>query len=157
MSRYLFGFILLIVTVVPSFPIRVDTAGAMRTAEDEILQLERKWDEALRLRNAHVLRRILADEFTLVDASGTVLTKAEYLMAVVKTPDRGRVGSSASEDLTIVVDGDSATVTGRSALKGRLRGRGHMSPAMHSFTDRWIKIEDTWQATSTSIVYQNRN
>jgi ketosteroid isomerase-like protein len=157
MSRYLFGFVLLIMTVVPSFPIRVNTAAALQTAaaEDEILQLERDWDEALRLRNAHALNRILADTYTLVDESDVVWTKADYLMSVVKTSDRGRIGPSASEDLTVVVTGDSATVTGRSALKGRPRGRAQLA-ATYQFSDTWIKVGGAWQARSTTVVYQMR-
>jgi ketosteroid isomerase-like protein len=158
MSRYVFGLVMVFMTVMPSVSVHADVAAVSRTVtdEDEIRQLERDWDEALRLRNAHALNRILADDYTVADANGAVMTKADYLMAVVKTLDRARPANAMSEDLAIVITGDTATVTGRSALRNRPRGRGQLAPQVQQFTNRWIKTDAGWRAVSTTTSNQTR-
>ena len=158
MSRYCFCLVMLLATVMPSVSMHAADMAATRvvTDEDSIRQLEREWDEAVRVRNAYALSRILADTYTLVDANGAVMSKADYLMSIVKTPDRGRVASTMSEELDVIVTGDQATVTGRSSLRGRPRGRTQLGSEVQEFTDRWIKVNGTWQAVATTILPQAR-
>jgi ketosteroid isomerase-like protein len=143
---------MLLATVMPSFSMHAVTMAATRavTDEDNIRQLEREWDEAVRVRNAYALSRILADTYTLVDVNGTVMSKADYLMSIVKTP--GRVTSTISEELNVVVTGDKATVTGRSSLRGRPRGRAQLGSDVQEFTNRWTKVNGAWQAVATTML-----
>lgn len=158
MSRYCFFLVMLLATVLPSFSMQADTAAATLavTDEDDIRQLESEWDEAVRVRNAHALSRMLADTYTLVDGNGAVMTKADYLMSIVKTPDRGRPSSTMSEDLNVVVNGDTATVTGRSALRGRPRARTQLGSELQEFTNRWMKVNGAWQAVGTTTLHHTR-
>ena len=159
MSRHLFALVVLLVTVMPAVSsMRAGVAAATKAVADDsdIRQLEREWDEALRVRNAHALNRILADGYTLVDASGAVMSKADYLMSVVKTPDRVRATAAMTDGLEIVVSGDTATVSGRSALRGRPRQRGQSVSDAQQFTSRWIKVNGAWQAVSTTMLDQTR-
>lgn len=128
----------------------INEQSAVAPAEQEIGQLLRAWDDAYRQRDVQGLGRILADGFTLTDASGAVLTKAEYLMSIVKTPDSARLASYASEDVTIGVDGNTAVVTGRSAVKGRPRGKAQASTGSYRFTDSWVKVQGSWKAVATT-------
>jgi ketosteroid isomerase-like protein len=119
------------------------------SGEDELRQLSSDWDEALRRRNAHAVGRLLAEEYTFTDENGTVFTKAGYLMAVAKTPDRAAHTEFASVDVAVTVAGDTATVTGRSPLKTRRLGR---SPSdAFAFTDKWVKKQGVWRAVSTTV------
>ncbi len=122
---------------------------ATLAADEEIRQSLRVWDEAYRQRDVQGLGRILAEDFTLTDASGAVLTRAQYLMSVVKSPDFSRVRSFASEDVTIQVDGDTAVVTGRSPVKGRAAGKGQAFAGNYRFTDQWEKQQGVWKAVAT--------
>lgn len=85
----------------------------------------------------------------LTDASGAVLNRAEYLMSVVKSPEFSRVESYASEDVTLTITGEKATVNGRSKVKGRSRGRGQAVAGDYRFTDTWMKRDGRWQVVAS--------
>lgn len=118
-------------------------------SEEEIRAQLRAWDQAYQARDVQTLGRILADEFTLTDASGAVLTKAEYLMSVVKSPGFNQPASFASQDVTVQIDGDKAVVTGRSAVKGRGRGKAQACAGNYRLTDQWVRQQGTWKAKET--------
>lgn len=124
-------------------------AGVQAASEANIRAQLRAWDQAYEGRDASALGRILTDDFTLTDASGAVLTKAQYLMSIVKAPDFSRVTSWASEDVSVQVNGDKAVVTGRSAVKGRARGKGQALAATYLFTDEWVRQDGVWKARQT--------
>jgi ketosteroid isomerase-like protein len=161
MKRSLFAA-LIAVSLMPALPTRVvDSAVMARSAEDDIRVRIIAWDDALKERNALALSNLLADNFTMTDASGAVLTKAEYLQAVAKTPALRLVNSYASDDVVITVEGkiktadgdaETASVTGRSEIKGRARGGAQMVAGVYRFTDRWIKMKGGWRAVSTIAV-----
>ena len=123
--------------------------GAQASSEADIKALLREWDRAYEARDSQALNRILADDFTLTDASGAVLTRGEYLMSIVKAPDFSRVTSWASEDVTVQVTGDKAVVTGRSPVKGRARGKGQAFAGNYLFTDEWVRQDGVWKARQT--------
>lgn len=114
-----------------------------------IADLERAWDRAYANRDTEALSQLLADDYVLTDASGARLTKPEYLMSVVRSPEMSRVRSWNSEKLEIRVSGQTATVTGESAVKGRARGRGYVVEARYRFTDTWAQRDGKWVAVST--------
>ena len=124
-------------------------AGLQATAEADIRAQVRAWDEAYEARDTQALGRILTDDFTLTDASGAVLTRAQYLMSIVKAPDFSRVTSWASEDVRVQVSGDKAVVTGRSPVKGRARGKGQALASNYLFTDEWVRHDGVWKARQT--------
>ena len=143
--------------LMPALPTRVvDSATLAVSPEDDLRELIAAWDNALKERNAQALSRLLADNFTMTDASGAVLTKAEYLQSVVKTPALRIIKSYASADISITIDDsgddDIATVTGRSEIKGRARGGAQMVAGVYRFTDRWIRRSGDWRAVSTIAV-----
>jgi ketosteroid isomerase-like protein len=147
------------VSLMPALPARfVDSAIAALSPEDDLRKLIAAWDDALKDRNAQALTKVLADNFTMTDASGAVLTKAEYLQAVVKTPALRMIKSYASQDLSITVDpkqkgeDETATVTGHSEIKGRARGGAQMVAGVYRFTDRWMKIKGEWRVVSTTAI-----
>ena len=122
-------------------------AGDSRQAEEEIRQRLRAWDDAYKNRDTATLSGILADEYRMTNAAGAVLTKAQYLMSVVRAPDASRPMSYVSEDVKVEVSGDTAVVTGHSAVKGR--GSAPFLPGKYRFIDRWIRHQGVWKAVST--------
>jgi ketosteroid isomerase-like protein len=115
-----------------------------------ITDLEKAWDRAYLGRDTEGLSRLLADDYVLTDASGARLTKHDYLTAVVRAPDMSRVKSWDGEKLEVRVSGQTATVTGESAVKGRPRGRGYVVEARYRFTDTWAERDGRWVAVSTT-------
>ena len=128
----------------------MQAAPALQTPETDIRAQLRAWDQAYETRDTQALSGILADDFTLTDAGGAVLTKAQYMMSIVKTPEFSRVTSWASGDVTVKVTGDKAVVTGRSAVKGRPRGKAQAFDGNYLFTDEWVRQAGVWKARRTS-------
>jgi ketosteroid isomerase-like protein len=119
------------------------------SADTVIRELVKAWDEAYMARDVAAVQRLLADDFVFTDASGAKLSKKEYLMSIVKSPDSARPRSWGSENLDIRISGNAATVTGESSVKGRPRGRGFVIDARYRFTDTWARRGGRWLAVST--------
>jgi ketosteroid isomerase-like protein len=90
------------------------------SAEDEVKQIEYEWGEAFERRDMATLDRLMADEYILTDPLGNVRSKAESL-AALKTNEI-HFESTKSDNVKVVINGDTAVVTGRSTFKGRYKG-----------------------------------
>lgn len=121
-------------------------------ARSVLLDLEKTWDQALAARDIEQIGRLLAEDYTMTDASGARLDRRAYLMSIVRAPDMTRVRTFDSDKLVVRVDGDRATVTGESPIKGRPRGRGYVLDARYRFTDEWAIRDGRWRAVSTSAM-----
>jgi ketosteroid isomerase-like protein len=118
-------------------------------AATAIADLEKAWDEAYMRRDIAAIASLLGDDYVLTDVSGRNLTKKEHLMSIVKSPEISRIKSWTSENLDVRVSGDSATVTGESAVRGRPGGRGLVLEGRYRFTDTWALRNGRWVAVST--------
>ena len=155
-SRFIAAVVVAVLAPVAVDPMSYAQTNATAPAEQEIRKLLRVWDEAYQQRDVQGLSRILADEFTITDATGAVLTKPQYLMSIVRTPDFARITSYASEDVVVKIDGDTATVTGRSPVKGRPRGKGQAFAGNYRFNDTWAKTGGTWKAVATKAAQADK-
>jgi ketosteroid isomerase-like protein len=118
--------------------------------DEEIKARLRAWDLAYQQRDVRILSEMLTDDFTLTDATGAVLTKGAYLMSVVRRPEFDVPPPLyESKDVTVRIEGDTAVVTGRSAVKGRGRGRAQTVAGDYMFTDEWVRQGGVWKARRT--------
>jgi ketosteroid isomerase-like protein len=123
--------------------------GPGNNPEHELRERLREWDEAYARRDTEALSRILADDFIFTDAIGTVNNKAQYIMAVIKSPDITLIESVDSDDLIIRLYGDTAVIMGRSWIRERPR-----QPALRDlfrFTDVWVKRQVRWQVVASLV------
>jgi ketosteroid isomerase-like protein len=93
------------------------------------------------------IERILADDWTVIDPSGRVLTKAQVLEEAFVSEDR-QVTSATINDVSVRLFGDWALVTGRSHAVGQYKGE----PAEISlrFTDVFVRQgEAEWQVVAS--------
>jgi len=141
--------VLMLLLVSAAIPVSL-AAQSPTPADAAIKDLIKAWDEAYMARDVVAVQRLLADDYVLTDASGAKLSKKEYLMSIVKSPDTSRTKSWASENLDVRVSGTTATVTGESSVKGRPRGRGFVVEARYRFTDTWARRGGRWGAVSTT-------
>ena len=114
--------------------------------EEKVRQRVLEWDGAATRRDIPALTSILADDFTMTNANGTV-DKKQYLLLIFKAPSKTR--DTPSTDLKVQIDGDKATVTGRGTAKVQYRNP-HINNE-YQFTDVWVKRDGNWQALSTHI------
>lgn len=117
------------------------------SAEDEVKQIEYEWGDAFERRDMATLDRLMADEYILTDPLGNVRSKAESL-AALKTNEI-HFESTKSDNVNVVINGDTAVVTGRSTFKGRYKG--WPMGGQYQYTDVLVKREGRWQAVSSHI------
>ena len=130
----------------------LEAAALQSTPDGDVKAQLRAWDQAYQARDVQTLGRILSDDFKFTDAGGTVLTRSEYLMSVVKRPEFNQpAGSLESYDVTVKIDGDKALVTGRSPVKGRPRGKAQTVTGNFFFTDEWVRRQGVWKVRQSRV------
>jgi ketosteroid isomerase-like protein len=117
------------------------------SAEDEVKQVEYEWGDAFERRDMATLDRLMSDEYILTDPLGNVRSKAESL-AALKTNEI-HFESTRSDNVNVLIYGDTAVVTGRSTFKGRYKG--WPMGGRYQYTDVLVKREGCWQAVSSHI------
>jgi ketosteroid isomerase-like protein len=117
------------------------------SAEDEVKQIEIEWGEAFERCDIATLDRLMADEYILTDPLGNVRNKRESLAAII-TKDV-HFESSTSDNVNVMINGDTAVVTGRSTFKGRYKGWS--MTGRYQYTDVLVKRKGCWRAVSSHI------
>jgi ketosteroid isomerase-like protein len=143
----------IMLAIVLAVPLAMQEVAGLQVPPDAAIKAQvRAWDQAYQARNVQALSRILADDFTITDASGAVLTKGAYLMSVVKRPEFDRAsGSVESYDVTVKIEGDKALVTGKSPVKGRARGKASTVTGTFHFTEEWVRQQGIWKARQSRV------
>src|SRR2546423_12928466 len=121
--KYLLVVSLISLATTPFDFAQTPTAGDSKTAEQEVRQMIEQYRSALMKGDTAALERIWADDYTFINASGVVVTKAERL---------AKLKSGATNLDTIVTDpdmkiraygGDVAVAIHRVTLKGQYSGK----------------------------------
>ena len=95
--------------------------------------------------------RVLADDWSVIDATGRVLSKAEMLEEAF-SGDR-EITSGKIDEISVRPFGDLAVVTGRTRIAGRLRG-ADMEVALR-FTDVFARRGGDWQVVASQATLLN--
>lgn len=116
-------------------------------AGDQLVQLEREWNEALKSHNLAWLEKNLADDLTDISSSdGALRSKAEDI-AMMKA-DKAVYEVLELSGLKTRVEGNTGIVTGINHLKGRDE-QGQPFEVRLAFTDTYIKRDGRWQVWAT--------
>jgi len=137
-TRCLSGGSLIAVAVLCLTPAFGADAPDLRAELDAIEQsLVKAWLD----RDATAVDRILADDWSVIDLGGRVLTKAEVMREGFSSGER-RIESGAIDEVRVRPLGDVAVVTGRSVLTGSYRG--DRMTVTQRFTDVFAKRNGRW-------------
>jgi hypothetical protein len=121
------------------------TKVASAQGEQELIDLEKAWTEAVVKRDLAFFDRITADEHTLTAPDGTVMTKAQQV-ALVKSGEY-TVTSAVQDAIKVWIYGDVAVVTGLCTEKSQFKGKD--SSGQYRWTDTFIKRDGRWQCVAT--------
>jgi len=110
------------------------------TAEQQIQEASKVYEQALTQKNELLLKSILADNFILTTASGKVLTKKDMMLNLTK--EGTKYDKFESSEVRISVLNDAAIETGKVHTVG-IRG-GKKIAETTRYTDFWIKIQGKW-------------
>ena len=122
-----------------------DVAEILRGIEE---QLARAWVE----KDKPFIERTLADDWSVTDLTGHVLSKAQVLDEVFGSEDR-KVVSMRIDDLNVRSFGDWAIVTGRTRAAGEYLGE--IAEVSLRFTDVFVCRNSIWQAIASQATLIN--
>jgi uncharacterized protein (TIGR02246 family) len=115
------------------------------SVEQELINLENEWGEAVVKRDTASFDRILADDYIgIFDGSVFAATKAQYIEYVKSMKEE--MSSFVSDEWKVGVYGDAAVVMARVTVKMRLAGKE--TTIQSRFTDTWIKRDGRWQCVA---------
>jgi hypothetical protein len=115
------------------------------SVEQELLKLENHWNDTMVKRDLAALGRILAEDWTLIDSEGTVVTKTEFLANFKSGVDV--VSSAVADEMKVRIYGEAAVVLGRLTVKEQYKGKDVSGQSR--FTDTWIKKDGRWQCVAS--------
>jgi len=119
---------------------------ALREIEE---RLAAAWVEGDRL----FIEQTLADDWSVTDLTGQVLTKAEVLKEVFGSGTR-QIVSMQIDDMNVRPFGDWAIVTGRTTAAGEYEGE--VAEVMLRFTDVFAYRNGSWQVVASQATLLNQ-
>jgi ketosteroid isomerase-like protein len=120
--------------------------------EEQIKKLETDRAAAAVKADVAKLDKETADDYTLINANGTMSDKSKMLNAF-KSGDTKFTTDDVS-DMKVRVYGNTAVVTGRADLKGTLGGKDISGPIL--FTRVYVKKGGQWQAVALQQTKANQ-
>ncbi len=115
-------------------------------ARDQVLALEKAWNQAYKGGDIKALSAILDNSLVLVEDDGSLKTKSEFL-ATVKSSNANEE-QVAPESLTVRVFGNTAIAIGVIAVKDPKGGK--TVTHRERFIDTWINREGKWMCIATN-------
>ena len=129
-------------SVVAAQPAR---AQDVKSDQEVLVDLERKWDAAFHSQDAAFIETVLADEFIATYGDGSRGNKAKEL-ALARSFDQ-QVDSSRLDDFIVKVYRDTAVVWFTQYLVGPVKGKP--TEVQYQYMDVWVVRDGRWQATRT--------
>jgi ketosteroid isomerase-like protein len=110
-------------------------------AKQDLLRINKEYDEALVRGDTIALERIFGDEFVYTSTSGEVLNKSQQL-GLIKSGAM-KIASGSSEDIQVRLYGNIALMMGSFIAKGQFKGEAFDST--ERYTSVWVKRAGRWQ------------
>jgi ketosteroid isomerase-like protein len=103
--------------------------------------------------NRSFIEQTLADDWSVTDLTGRVLTKSEVLQEAFGSKDR-QVVSMRIDDISVRPFGDWAIVTGRTQAAGEYQGE--VAEVTLRFTDVFVNRNGNWQVVASQATLLNQ-
>lgn len=121
----------------------VSDAGSPLNDAGQLLYMEMAWADAVRRKDAAWMERHYDDEFTFVSPDGALNDKR----ADIEDMKNVSFDSMEASDMDVRVSGDTAVVTGVSAIKGKYKNQD--ISGRYRFTDTFVKRDGEWKILAT--------
>jgi uncharacterized protein (TIGR02246 family) len=149
--RHTIIFLILVALV----PFTVSGLSASQTAqasnaEQEVRKLERAWLDAYEQRDVKAMEAIVADDFTITFADGSVQTKTQVVNSI-KSPRNPNSPSFKfyTEDVQARVYGDTVILIGRVITEYQRDGK--TVKEQNRYTDTYVKRNGRWQVVASHL------
>jgi hypothetical protein len=124
---------------------RMAHAQDVKSDQDVLIDLERKWDAAFHSQDAAYIESVLADEFIATYGDGSRGDKSKEL-ALARSFDQ-QVDSSRLDDFIVKVYRDTAVVWFTQYLVGPVKGKP--TEVQYQYMDVWVIRDGRWQAVAS--------
>ncbi|MGH9501498.1 MAG: nuclear transport factor 2 family protein [Terriglobales bacterium] len=111
----------------------------------KVITMENMWNRAELNNDASAVRLLLADDFVMTVAEGTVYNKAQIMASVADKSYRPE--ALESRDMVVHSYGNTAVVTGAYYEKGTDKGKPWERRGR--FTDTWMNLGGRWQCIAS--------
>ena len=118
-----------------------------RATQEAILELERRFGEAMIRNDADAIGRLLSDDWIIIDPDGGVIDRSRFL-AVIKS---GALRHEAmdSEDIRVRTYPNTATVTAVTHTRTKYLGKEFTTH--ERATDAFVKEDGRWHCVLTHL------
>jgi ketosteroid isomerase-like protein len=140
MRLILYGIVIALTTL----PADTSAGQPLKSDQEILIDLERRWNDAIYENDVKFVASILADEFTATYEDGSRGDRAKELALVAAFNQK--VESAVQDDFTIRVFGDTAVVWFTLRLVGFKQGQ--RAELTLRYTDVWIVRDGRWQCIS---------
>jgi ketosteroid isomerase-like protein len=113
-------------------------------ARDQVLALEKAWNQAYKAGDTKALSSILDNSLVLVEDDGSLKTKSEFLASVKSS--NANAEQVSPESLSVRVFGNTAIAIGVILVKETKGGKS----LRERFIDTWINKEGRWVCIATN-------
>lgn len=146
MRRVIVALVMMVALTPPAFAQSGGNKSSRNSKEEQaVLKQMNNWLDALRRSDLTALDRIMAEDFMLLAADGTIIDK-EQDIAPVKSGEV-RFESLNVEGVKVFVYGDTAVVTGTGIYKVTYKGQS--STIRERFFDIYQKRKGQWQVIAS--------
>jgi hypothetical protein len=128
-----------------AFMVRPLPAQDVKSDQEVLIELERKWDAAFHSQDAAFIETLLADEFIATYGDGSRGDKAKEL-ALARDFNQ-QVDSSRLDDFIVKVYRDTAVVWFTQYLVGPVKGQP--TEVRYQYMDVWVVRDGRWQAIAS--------
>ena len=115
------------------------------TVAEQLRQIEQRLIKAAVEMDVETYSNFLADDWTTIDLTGHVLTKAQVVQEF--SSKKRRIESGVIDDVAVRELGGVAVVTGRSTLTGTYENKS--VTVVLRFTDVFVKRNGRWQVVAS--------
>ena len=125
-------------------------ASAQNSAADEVRKLERAWLDAYEKHDAKAMDEIVADDFMITFADGSIQTKKQILF-LLNQPRNPNFPAYKfyTEDVQARVYGDTVVLTGRVVTEWQKDGKPVREQSR--YTDTYVKRNNRWQVVASHL------
>ncbi len=116
-------------------------------------KLDREWGEAIVRRDAVMLDRLLAEDYTRTEPSGETINKAQEIAETKAPAFVTTVESLITEDVKVKVSGERATVTGSVVVSVRFDGQAIRE--RYGYMRTFAKRDGRWQIMAAHLSRTN--
>ena len=146
--------LIVLLTVVTACPLIAQTAHkempSERSAERQLIELERQLSDALVREDAKVLDRLWSNDLVFTFPNGKVSNKAERLAGQKPAAQPTQSDSkTVNDEVKVYLYGNTAVVTVLSTWSGKANNEPYSS--QFQATHVWVKQEGRWQLVAAHV------